>query len=178
MFFPFYFPDQTGSLQRKSNLILNIFSMKAIKNINSLQKEWDNVGYSKRESHHGNCFLEILNSSGSRHDYVKKGGWVEEKQYRALSVVSTNAAEGLPWIIDCMHRREIWIRIIKLLSCKWVCQNTMELVPRCSSLLPVKILLSNQRATLRSKVWREVPGIRVTLRVTWATAKAESCRDS
>lgn len=38
------------SLLRKSNLIFHIFSMKAIKSINSLQKEWDAVGYSKEES--------------------------------------------------------------------------------------------------------------------------------
>ena len=48
--FTFHFPDKTVSLQRKSNLIFNIFSMKAIKSINSLQKEQNAVGYSKEES--------------------------------------------------------------------------------------------------------------------------------
>ena len=48
--FTFHFPDKTVSLQRKSNLIFSIFSMKAIKSINSLQKERNAVGYSKEES--------------------------------------------------------------------------------------------------------------------------------
>lgn len=48
--FSFYFPDKTASLQRNSNLIFSIFSMKAIKSINSLQKERNTVEYSKEES--------------------------------------------------------------------------------------------------------------------------------
>lgn len=72
-FFPFYFPDQTVPLQRKSNLILNIFSMKAIGALIHSRKSEIQLG-TQRESHHGNCFLEILNSPGSRHDCVKKEG--------------------------------------------------------------------------------------------------------
>lgn len=159
--FPFHFPDKTISLQRKSNLILNIFSMKAIRSINSPQKEWNAVGYSKGESpwklFSWDSELSRLQAWLSEERRVS---W-REKQYLALSVVTTNAAEGLPWIIDCVHRGGYELELLNCCLVNECVRTQWKRVPRCSSLLPVKIPLSDQRAILRSKVWREAPGIRV-----------------
>lgn len=57
--FTFYFLDKTVSLQRNSNLIFNIFSMKEIKSINSLQKERNTVGYSKERITMETVFLRF-----------------------------------------------------------------------------------------------------------------------
>ena len=158
MFFSFHFPDKTVLLQRKSNLIFNIFSMKAIKSINSLQKEWNTVGYSKEESpwklFSWDPVLSRLQAWLSEERQAKG-----REETRCLFCCHRTAAEQLPWIIDCVNKSVYELELLNCCLLNESVRTRRELVPQFSPFLPVKSLLSNQRARLRSKVFGEAPGI-------------------